>query len=257
MRVPWVRILLSPLQIVITNMSDKLISSLNHAEMEYKNFMSKHVHDYENSFLVQNRVNQIQTFKDLISQHFNFDEINLIETGVSGNVGYGLFGFFLGSLVHNYGGRMASVDTDCVSCGQSEKIFSENFHGINYKTYCMDSIEFLKRPPFIPNIVHLDSYDLDLFNPFPSTLHHWKEFESIQNLMPKGGIILIDDNWMKDTNLQWVYPDSEIWKTIEYPIFGKGANIYHEVLSNRTDFELIGNHYFPGNNIKIYIKKIN
>jgi hypothetical protein len=206
------------------NMSDKLILSLNHAEMEYKNFMSKHVHDYENSFLVQNRVNQIQTFKDLISQHFNFDEINLIETGVSGNVGYGLFGVFLGSLVHNYGGRMASVDTDC---------------------------------PFIPNIVHLDSYDLDLFNPFPSTLHHWKEFESIQNLIPKGGIILIDDNWMKDTNLQWVYPDSEIWKTIEYPIFGKGANIYHEVLSNRTDFELIGNHYFPGNNIKIYIKKIN
>jgi len=138
-------------------MTDKLLISLNHAEMEYKNFMSRHVQDYENSFLVQNRVNQIQTFKNLISEHFNFDELNIIETGVSGNVGYGLFGFFLGSLVHSFGGRMASVDTDCTSCEQSEKIFNENFHGINYKTYCMDSIEFLNSVPNLFSISKIPS----------------------------------------------------------------------------------------------------
>ena len=51
------------------------------------------------------------------------DEINLIETGVSGHLDYGLFGLFFAHVVDQYGGQMHSVDLNCESCLSSETIF--------------------------------------------------------------------------------------------------------------------------------------
>jgi len=236
-------------------MKTKLGSCLETAKNDYCSFMSSNVDNFWRKNGYKDRLIQMDVFTEVMLSHFEFDEINLIETGVSGKLSYGLFGFFLGSLVSNYGGQMHSVDLDCESCKSSEEIFSKNIKNLKYKTYCKDSVEFLKYPPIIPNIVHLDSYDFNLYNPFPSALHCWKEFEAIEKLMPTGGIIFIYDNWMKGTFLQWFQNGNESLEEIKYPVIGKGANIYNEVLQNRTNFELLDEFHRPFKNTKIYIKK--
>ena len=152
---------------------------------------------------------KMHTLVECLSEHFDFDEINLIETGVSGCLDYGLFGLFFAHVVDQYDGQMHSVDLNYESCLSSENIFKSELPNLTYKTYCQDSVEFLKNPPIIPNIIHLDSYDFQLFNPFPSALHVWKEFKAIEHLMPKGSIIIIDDNWKQDTILQWIQNEEE------------------------------------------------
>jgi hypothetical protein len=237
-------------------MNTNLKISLDLAKKRYCDFMSNEVGDFWENHNFKSRRDQIDVFQEIILEHFQFDEINLIETGVSGNIHYGLFGFFLGAMIENFGGQMHSVDLDCNSCKSSDDIFSKNIPNLKYKTYCQDSVSFLKNPPIIPNIVHLDSYDFQLYNPFPSALHAWKEFESIKNLVPVGGIIIIDDNWLSGTFLQWIQNGQDVLQEITYPIIGKGANIYNEVLENRTNYELIGNHHKPYSNIKVYLKRI-
>lgn len=236
-------------------MKDKLIKSLEIAESKYCEYMSKQVKDFWQNPGYKIRRDHIKIFSEIIGDEFEFDDVRLIETGVSGKVSYGLWGFFLGAFVESFGGEMHSVDLNKESCESSKKIFSEELPNLKYKTYCQDSISFLETPPIIPNIVHLDSYDFQLFNPLPSALHGWEEFKKIEKLMPKGGIILVDDNWLQGTYLEWFQNEKRIERLIEFPILGKGANIYEQVKQNKTNFELIGNHHVPYKMIKIYIKK--
>jgi hypothetical protein len=42
---------------------------------------------------------------------------------------------------------------------------------------------------------------------------------------------------------------------VNYPMIGKGAHIYQQVISGKTDWKLIGTHYDSANNIKIIIQK--
>jgi len=74
-------------------------------------------------------------------------------------------------------------------------------------------------------------------------------------LLPKKSIVFIDDNWLKGTSLQWFQNGKEYNEEIKFPIVGKGAHIYQEIISDNREFELIGNHHLPYNMIKIYIKK--
>jgi hypothetical protein len=187
--------------------------------------------------------------------HFDFDEINLIETGVSGNIHYGLFGLMLGNLVNGFGGQMHSVDLDCKSCENSKKIFEDVLPNLKYKTYCMDSLVFLQRPPIIPNVVHLDSFDFQLFDPFPSALHCWNEFITIEKLMPSGSIIIIDDNWFNGTHLQWIQNGIDDLIEIKYPIIGKGTHVFQETLRNNTNWEYIETNQNRFENIKLVFKK--
>lgn len=237
-------------------MNNELKKSLEIAEQKYCDYMSKTVENFWQNPGFELRRNHIKIFSEIIENEFNFDDIRLIETGVSGRVSYGLWGFFLGAFVDSFGGEMHSVDLDIESCKNSEKIFSEHLPNLRYKTHCQDSISFLERPPIIPNLVHLDSYDFQLFNPLPSALHGWEEFKKIENLMPKGGIILIDDNWLEGTHLEWFQNKKRFERLIEFPILGKGAHIYQQVKENKTNFKLIGNHHVPYKMIKVYIKKI-
>lgn len=236
-------------------MNLKLKESLKVAKEKYCHFMSENVSDFYDNYGYKHRVEEIDIFSDIISEHFEFEEVNLIETGVSGNLSYGMFGFFLGAFVENFGGRMHSVDTNFESCQQSEMIFGKELPNLKYKTHCQDSVSFLEKPSIIPNIVHLDSYDFQLFDPFPSALHAWKEFTAIEKLLPKNTIVFIDDNWLKGTHLQWFEYGREFMEEIKFPIIGKGTHIYQEVISGNKNFELIGNHHLPYNMIKIYIKK--
>jgi hypothetical protein len=236
--------------------TDIVVSDLFENSIEtYKNYVSQHIPNFETNDNFQKRIRQFMCLQDVFENHFGFDEINLIETGVSGNIHYGLFGLMLGNLVNGFGGQMHSVDLDCESCENSKKIFHDVLPNLKYKTYCMDSLEFLQRPPIIPNVVHLDSFDFQLFNPFPSALHCWNEFISIEKLMPSGSIIVIDDNWFNGTYLQWIQNGLDQLIEIKYPIIGKGTHVFQETLRNNTNWEYIETNQNRFENIKLVFKK--
>lgn len=236
-------------------MNIKLKEILLNSIEKYNKYLENKVKNYYDHEGYKLRVKQMYTLVDCIPEYFNFDEINLIETGVSGRLDYGLFGLFFAHAINQYGGQMHSVDLNLESCLNSENIFKTELPNLKYKTYCQDSLEFLTTPPIIPNIIHLDSYDFQLFNPFPSALHAWKEFKAIEHLMPKGSIIIVDDNWRQESVLQWFQNGEETWNKIIYPIIGKGSHLYQEALNQNIGWELIGKHYSSYDNIKIILKK--
>jgi|LakMenE18May11ns_1017448.scaffolds.fasta_scaffold9474690_2 hypothetical protein len=43
--------------------------------------------------------------------------------------------------------------------------------------------------------------------------------------------------------------------TIDYPVIGKGAHIYQWCQNPETDWDLIGQHYLVGPNLKLIIQK--
>ena len=100
-------------------------------------------------------------------------------------------------------------------------------------------------------------------NPVPSMLHGWLEFDAIRNKMPSGSICLIDDNYLKGSwvSWNWLDPNLNVLSTepelidITYEIVGKGALIYHWAQKEETDWDLIGDHYHIGKNIKLILKK--
>jgi len=232
---------------------NKVDSIFNNTIDVYKKYIIKEKGDVGYGY--EHRIRQIEQIKNIF-YGFDFDTINLVETGVSGNIDYGLSGLLLGGIVEQTNGKMYSVDLDYESCKNSRNIFGELYTKLDYRAVCSDSLVFLKNLSFIPNVVHLDSYEFDLMNPFPSALHTWKEFQIVEKIMPVGSIVIIDDNWIKNTNLQWVLPDRKITRIIDYPIIGKGSNIYNEVVNGNTDWELVGDHYKSHDNIKIVIKKV-
>ena len=196
----------------------------------------------------------------ILSDYFNFENIECIETGASQNLKDGCFGLYLSKICESHNGVFSSVDIDENISNKSNIIYDEYLPNFKINTYISDSIKFLKEYDGTPNLVHLDSYDLDLKNPIPSMLHSWLEFDAIKGKMPSGSIIMVDDNYLKGTWVDWnISIDGEVKETeridIDYDIIGKGSLIYYWCKKDDTDWDIIGDHYHPGLNIKIIIKK--
>jgi hypothetical protein len=222
----------------------------------YVNHMRTVIDDYDNHSGHGDRRRQCQTIIDSINEDFNFDKIVVLETGSSSSYNDGLFGLFLGYIAKQTNGKMISVDISSDIVEKSKKIFDEVMPELDYSVNVGDSVSFLTDLQEIPNLVHLDSWNFNLFDILPSALHGWEEFKAIESKMEKGSIIIIDDNYPKNTNLQWVYTDGRVEKTsVRYPMIGKGAHVYQHVLTNNTNWKLIGTHYDSPNNIKIIIQK--
>jgi predicted O-methyltransferase YrrM len=223
---------------------------------EYLNHMRSVIPDYDNSVGHGTRRKQCQTLIDSLNDDFNFDKLIVLETGASSSYGDGLFGLFLGYVAKKTNGKMTSVDISSDMIEKSNKIFESSIPELDYSTHVGDSISFLKDLKEIPNLVHLDSLDFNLFDPLPSALHGWEEFKEIESKMESGSIIIIDDNYIRGTLLEWFFFDGRRDEVvINYPILGKGAHIYQYVLNNETEWKLIGTHYNTHNNIKIIIQK--
>ena len=226
------------------------------AYQDYINHMRTVIDGYDNHDGHGDRRRQCNTIIDSINKDFNFEKLVVLETGSSSNYNDGLFGLFLGFLAKKTNGKMISVDISSEISQKSKKIFDEVIPELNYSVNVDDSVSFLKNLEEIPNLVHLDSWDFNLFDILPSALHGWEEFKAIESKMEKGSIIIIDDNYPKHSNLQWVYTDGRVEKaSVVYPMIGKGAHVYQHVLHNETNWKLIGTHYDSPNNIKIIIQK--
>jgi len=206
------------------------------------------------------RVEQAKDLSKVLDKHFKFDTIECIETGASQNFSDGCFGFFLCELIKEYGGSFKSVDIDESLLNSSIALYNKFYPNLNIKHYNMDSIKFLQEYNGTPNLVHLDSWDLDLKNPVPSMLHGWLEFEAIRHKMPSGSICVIDDNFFKGTWVEWNWIEkgnviSKEVIDINYEVIGKGALIYHYCKNYESDWEIVGDHYKSGPNVKLIIKK--
>lgn len=222
----------------------------------YTDHMRTIINDYDNHSGHGDRRRQCQTIIDSINEDFNFEKIIVMETGASNSYNDGLFGLFLGYLSKKTNGKMISVDISPEICQTSKQIFNQVIPDLDYSVNVGDSVSFLKNLEEIPNLVHLDSWDLNLFDILPSALHGWEEFKAIEQKMLKGSIIIIDDNFPKDTDLIWTYTDGRVSEMkVIYPMIGKGAHIYQHVLRNNSDWRLLGTHYDSPNNIKIIIQK--
>lgn len=208
-----------------------------------------------------NREGQANDVYNALKSNFDFDTVECIETGASQNIDDGCFGLYLGKIVESYNGTYSSVDLDPNIVNKSKDLFNKYLPNLNVNHVVEDSLTYLKNYKGSPNLVHLDSWDLDLTNPVPSMLHGWLEFVEIKDKMPSGSIILVDDNFLKDTWVHWnetidgVNTGNFQRIDITYDIVGKGSLIYHWCQKENTDWDLIGDHYNPGGNIKLIIKK--
>ncbi len=199
---------------------------------------------------------QVKKLVEELQDHFHLKKVICIETGASQNYEDGCIGLFFAKLSELTGGEFHSVDNNSDIVDMSKQLYLN--HNLDTNHYVQDSVTFLKETTIIPNLLHLDSWDLDLKNPFPSALHGWLEFEAIKDKMPIDSIVVIDDNYFGNMWIEW-YPggiNSEMEVLdINYPIVGKGSFIYHFVESGSSNWEKISNN-FVGNNNKIVYRKV-
>jgi hypothetical protein len=210
--------------------------------------------------ITDRRYKQADILYNVLFQHFEFDKVECIETGASQNLDDGCFGLYLSKISESTDGSYHSVDIYEDIVNKSKLIFDKYLPNFNINHHVSDSVKFLEEYNGSPNLVHLDSWDLDLTNPVPSMLHGWLEFVAIKDKMSSGSIILVDDNFLKGTWVNWNYmTDGQITKSevidINYDIIGKGSLIYHWCQKEETEWDLVGDHYIVGDNIKIIIKK--
>ena len=205
------------------------------------------------------RIQQAEILDKLLTEEFNFDYIECIETGCASG-GYDNFGVYLAKYCKDNNGKFSTVDISEDYINKSKILYHDVIGENNNQYVVSDSIKFLQSYNGTPNLVHLDSYDLDLLNPLPSMLHHWLEFEAIQDKMPSGSLLLIDDNFFKGTFVSWYILNNGVHTDtkridIDYDIIGKGSLIYHFVKEKESNWELIGNHYVAGPNLKLFFRK--
>lgn len=211
--------------------------------------------------ITERRLRQAESLYKSLLDHFHFDKVECIETGASQNLDDGCFGLYLAKISESTGGSYYSVDIYEDIVNKSKLIFDKYLPNFNINHHVSDSVKFLEEYKGSPNLVHLDSWDLDLTNPVPSMLHGWLEFVAIKDKMPSGSIILVDDNFLKGTWVNWnemmdgAYTGNYQTIDITYDIVGKGSLIYHWCQKEDTNWDLVGDHYQAGDSIKIIIKK--
>lgn len=219
--------------------------------------------------------NSFDVIPDLRKQHASLisrvididglERVEIIETGASQNFDDGCFGLFLAHAAREKHGKFFSVDVDEEILGKSSSMYMknlDNYDGIN--SFLSDSVSFLEQYEGRPTIVHLDSWDLDIYNPEPSMLHGFLEFVAIKDKMDTGSYIIVDDNFIRGTFIFWnVYYDGELVKSEEYKveqeILGKGSMIYHYCKRYDSEWEIIVDMFEEGplrwKNQKLILRK--
>ncbi len=131
------------------------------------------------------------TFKKLFEQMGTPKEPIILESGIAIQSTY-----LFNEVVRKYGGYFWSVDNDpeLVAAHQGNMCPGT-------KLVHNDSVAFFKEwtsTSGIPkaNIIYLDSYDLDFYNPEPSAKHCLAEYMALKPAIKKDTLLLIDDTPM-------------------------------------------------------------
>jgi hypothetical protein len=221
---------------------------------EYKSQSNLFGHPHSGRFI------QLTEITEVLEENFPFDTINCVETGASQSWIDGMVGYYFAYLSNQTTGKFTSVDINPELELKVYEAYNSIDPSIKITHYTDDSVNYLKNIDFIPNLVHLDSWDLNMRDPFPCALHGWREFEAIESKMPVGSIIIIDDNYLGGTWMEWqtlITTTGEVLETenidIVYPIIGKGAHVYQWALNESTNWKNLSITR-PGN-VKVIIQK--
>lgn len=151
------------------------------------------------------------------------------------------------------GGSLLTIDINENNLNKCKELTKDFSHIINYKLG--DSLDVLRNleEEYIKSLdlIILDSYDLFLFDPNPSGIHHLQELLALYNKLNKDCLIAIDDNYLPGTWIQWNWDDgrSEIFETKD-KLIGKGMFCDDFLIKNDwiRDTSII----CPGHNIFLY-----
>jgi len=146
--------------------------------------------------------------------------------------GQGAFTLIMGDLIKNWtGGKLYTVDiskTHLDKCRETTKEFADVIEyvysdSVSYINEIAGTIDF--------DLVYLDSYDLDLTNPLPSSEHHLNELKALYSHLKSDVIIGVDDNYGPGTDVEWYTYNKdgsvahrEVVQTRDKTV-GKGAKI--------------------------------
>ena len=186
--------------------------------------------------------------------------INIIETGASQSWDDGMMGVIFAKIAKLTGGQMWVVDIDQNAIDNSKAAFDEL--GLDFINYHVgDSVEFLQNFEERVDLIHLDSWDLNLKDPFPSAFHGWREFEAIKDKLEPGAVIIVDDNYSEGTWVSWqlivdgVYTNESERIDINYPCIGKGTHIKYWAEMPGTGWDLINSNIPSGRSFKVIVQK--
>ena len=131
------------------------------------------------------------TFRELFRQMNEQKDLNILESGISSAGTYSTYLF--DAYIKKFGGRFWSVDINqnlvdthkgnmcpgtTLVCNDSVKFFSD---------WCVSNNGLQA------DVIYLDSYDLDWYNPHPSAMHGLNEYLALLPSYKKNTLLLIDD----------------------------------------------------------------
>jgi len=166
------------------------------------------------------------TFKELFKNMISIKEPIILETGIAsaGTMSTYLFNEY----IRKYGGRLWSVDTN-----QNLVLSNQGNMCPATTLVCDDSVHFLSN--WVKNnnnnkvdVVYLDSYDLDWYNPHPSAMHGLNEYLALIPSLKTGTLLLIDDTpvnpyWLD--NRGQLYNDMTNYYNMNHELPGKGQYV--------------------------------
>jgi hypothetical protein len=176
---------------------------------------------------IQKHINYL-TFKKLFENIMSVKEPIILESGIAsaGTNSTYLFNEY----IKKYGGKFWSVDIN-------KSLIDNNKGNMCPATelICDDSVNFFREWSKNNNkadVIYLDSYDLDFYNPVPSGHHGLEEYKSLIPVIKKNTLLLIDDTpvnpyWL-DTRGQ-LYNDMHLFYNQNGFLPGKGMYVLNEI----------------------------
>jgi hypothetical protein len=166
------------------------------------------------------------SFKELFKNMEGMKDPIILETGIASAGTYSTVLF--NEYVRKYGGRFWSVDINRALVDHWESRMCPATTLIH-----ADSAQFLEKwvadcPGQKADVVYLDSYDLDFYDPHPSGEHGLKEYNAIKPALGDGSLLLIDDT---PVNPYWLdtrgklYGDMKVYYEKNNKMPGKGMYV--------------------------------
>ena len=182
---------------------------------------------FSNNVGVKKHINYL-TFKRLFKEMEILKNPYILESGIASAGTYSTYLF--NEYVRKYGGLFWSVDIN-----KSLVDLHKGNMCPATKLICDDSVTFFNNwstTHNIANVIYLDSYDLDFYNPEPAGNHGLAEYKALMPVIKKDTLLLIDDTpinpyWLDTRN--YVYNDMYKYYNNYNRLPGKGMFVVDEI----------------------------